>query len=101
MTFNPEYEKGEYSSTRELFKDLFIDDPHALPEEIFLKEILFWFVILVAYVLFRRPAMYDGFRHFLFILPPVFIFIGVAFQFLHENIFVLCGCLSKLFHYFQ
>jgi len=51
-----------------------------------LTLILAWFVILIAYVLLRRPAMYDGFRHFLFILPPVFIFIGFAFEFLFEKI---------------
>jgi hypothetical protein len=47
---------------------------------------LFWFVILVAYVLIRRPSMYDGLRHFLFIFPPVFIFTGFAFDFLIEHI---------------
>jgi hypothetical protein len=30
--------------------------------------------------------MYDGFRHFLFILPPVFIFCGFALQWLWEKI---------------
>lgn len=43
-----------------------------------------WFLIPVAYVLLRRPAMYDGYRHFLFILPPLFIFTGFAFQFLFQ-----------------
>ncbi len=43
---------------------------------------LSWFLLLVAYVLIRRPSMYDGLRHFLFILPPVFIFIGFAFEYL-------------------
>ncbi|MCL4274221.1 MAG: hypothetical protein KJZ77_10155 [Anaerolineales bacterium] len=43
-----------------------------------------WFLIPVAYVLLRRPAMYDGYRHFLFILPPLFIFAGFAFQFLFQ-----------------
>jgi hypothetical protein len=47
-----------------------------------LTLVLLWFVLLVAYVLIRRPSMYDGLRHFLFILPPVFIFIGFAFEFL-------------------
>jgi len=45
-----------------------------------------WFVILVGYVLLRRPAMYDGLRHFLFILPPVFIFTGFTFEFLINNL---------------
>lgn len=50
-----------------------------------LSLMLAWFVILVLYVLIRKPAMYDGIRHFLFILPPVFIFAGIAFQFLIEK----------------
>lgn len=41
---------------------------------------LLWFIIPTAYVLLRKPPMYDGFRHFLFILPPVFIFSGFAFE---------------------
>lgn len=52
--------------------------------QISLVLILAWLLILLAYVFLRRPAMYDGFRHFLFILPPVFIFIGFAFGFLSE-----------------
>jgi len=51
-------------------------------EVLSLTLILLWFVILVAYVLLRRPAMYDGLRHFLFILPPIFIFTGFAFEFI-------------------
>lgn len=47
--------------------------------------IVLWFVILLAYVFLRRPAMYDGFRHFLFILPPVFIFVGFAFELIFEK----------------
>lgn len=48
--------------------------------------ILLWFAIPLAYVLLRRPSMYDGYRHFLFILPPVFIFAGFAFEKLFELI---------------
>jgi len=44
------------------------------------------FLIVLAYVLLRKPAMYDGMRHFFFVLPPVFIFIGFAFEFLLEKI---------------
>jgi hypothetical protein len=51
-----------------------------------LSIILAWFGVLVAYILLRKPAMYDGIRHFLFILPPIFIFIGFAFQFLIDLI---------------
>jgi hypothetical protein len=51
-----------------------------------LTLVLLWFVILLAYVLLLRPAMYDGLRHFLFILPPIFIFAGFAFEFLRDHI---------------
>ena len=46
-----------------------------------LSLVLAWFAILVAYIVIRKPAMYDGIRHFLFILPPLFIFAGQAIQF--------------------
>jgi hypothetical protein len=46
-----------------------------------LSLILFWFFVPVAYILIRRPAMYDGIRHFLFVLPPLFIFTGFVFEF--------------------
>ncbi|MBT3188047.1 MAG: hypothetical protein HN736_17015 [Anaerolineae bacterium] len=45
-----------------------------------LSIILFWFFFMIAYVLIMRPAMYDNYRHFLFILPPIFIVIGFAFE---------------------
>jgi len=45
---------------------------------------LSWFFIPVLYVLIRKPAMYDGIRHFLFIVPPVFIFTGFAIEFIVE-----------------
>lgn len=51
-----------------------------------LTLILLWLALLVGYVLVRRPAMYDGIRHFLFILPPVFVFAGFAFEFLIDRI---------------
>ncbi|MBI5942951.1 MAG: glycosyltransferase family 39 protein [Chloroflexi bacterium] len=45
---------------------------------------LLWFVIPAIYVVLRSPPMYDGFRHFLFMLPPIFIFTGVVFEKLFE-----------------
>lgn len=42
--------------------------------------ILLWFMIPFAYVLLRKPPMYDGVRHFLFVLPPVFIFCGYTLE---------------------
>jgi hypothetical protein len=51
-----------------------------------LTLVLLWFVVLVIYVLLRKPSIYDGLRHLLFILPPIFIFAGIAFDFLIEHI---------------
>jgi hypothetical protein len=51
-----------------------------------LTLILAWFLILLAYVLLLKPAMYDGLRHFLFILPPIFVFTGFTFEFLIDHI---------------
>lgn len=48
--------------------------------------ILAWFLIPLAYAVLRTPPMYDGMRHFLFILPPVFVFIGFALEFLFKRI---------------
>ena len=47
---------------------------------------LLWFIIPTTYVILSKPPMYDGFRHFLFILPPVFIFSGIAFEKIFELI---------------
>ena len=44
------------------------------------------FLILLAYVLLRKPSMYDGIRHFLFIISPIFVFGGFGFQFFVERI---------------
>lgn len=62
--------------------------------------VLFWFVLIISYVLIMRPSMYDGFRHFLFILPPVFILAGFGIEQIHTwagkpwlNTFVMLGVL--------
>ena len=39
-----------------------------------------WFLIPFGYVLLVRPPMYDGYRHFFFILPPIFLLAGFAFD---------------------
>ncbi len=51
-----------------------------------LLPLLLWFLIPFIYVLLRKPPMYDGLRHFLFILPPIFIFAGFAFEKILENV---------------
>lgn len=44
--------------------------------------VLTLFGFMLGYLLYFTPSMYDGFRHFLFILPPVFLFCGFVFQWL-------------------
>jgi hypothetical protein len=43
-----------------------------------LMPTLGWFLIPFLYVLLRQPPMYDGFRHFLFIVPPFFVLAGIT-----------------------
>jgi hypothetical protein len=45
-----------------------------------------WFIFMLVYVLVEKPPMYDGFRHFLFSVPPVFAMAGFSFQFLYEKL---------------
>ena len=42
--------------------------------------LLLFFGFMVSYVLLIHPPMYDGYRHFLFILPPIFIIAGFSFE---------------------
>ena len=44
-----------------------------------------WFGLMAVYILLKKPPMYDGFRHFLFSIPPVFVMAGFVFQFLYEK----------------
>ncbi|MBN1305384.1 MAG: hypothetical protein JXA13_13180 [Anaerolineales bacterium] len=48
--------------------------------------VLAWFSMPVFYVLLRRPPMYDGYRHFLFIVPPIFLIAGLAFDYLSRRL---------------
>ncbi len=43
-------------------------------------------MIPLGYTILRNPPNFDGMRHFLFILPPVFIFAGFSFDWLFEKI---------------
>lgn len=43
-----------------------------------------WFLIPFTHVILRKPPMYDGYRHFLFMLPPLFIFAGFALEKIFE-----------------
>jgi hypothetical protein len=51
-----------------------------------ISGIVMWFLLPLIYVLTLRPPMYDGYRHFLFILPPVFILGGLAIQAIWERL---------------
>lgn len=57
-----------------------------LPKLIEVWLILAWFIIPLAYAVVSRPPIYDGMRHFLFILPPIFILTGFAFDYLFKLI---------------
>lgn len=37
-----------------------------------------WLILPLGYVLLRRPPMYDGYRHFLFLVPPLFLLAGLG-----------------------
>ncbi len=56
------------------------------PKFIHASLILAWFAIPLAYAVLSRPPMYDGMRHFLFTLPPIFIIAGFAFESFFELI---------------
>jgi len=51
-----------------------------------LLAVCLWLAIPMVYVLLSRPPMYDGFRHFMFIVPPLFILAGIAVQALFERL---------------
>jgi hypothetical protein len=77
-------EAGAEDSWRSLRSSL--DIATTRNEIVSLSLVLLWFLILLAYVILRRPAMYDGLRHFLFILPPIFVFSGFVFDFLVDHV---------------
>jgi hypothetical protein len=45
-----------------------------------------WFVAPVIAIVIAHPVIYDNFRHFLFITPPLFIFAAIGFQGLFDKI---------------
>ncbi len=44
-----------------------------------------WFVIPLSYILIFSPPMYDGIRHFLFVIPPLFGFVAAFFDLMIEK----------------
>jgi len=59
-----------------------------------------WFFLPLAAVLLLHPTMYDNFRQFLFILPPLFLFAAAAidtiFQKLRPAVLATAICLALL-----
>lgn len=47
---------------------------------------LAWFLIPLIYAVVLRPPLYDGMRHFLFILPPVFVLVALTFEFIADKV---------------
>src|SRR5262249_42366513 len=50
----------------------------ASPESLAGLALQIWFVGPVLYFVIARPTVYDGIRHFLFVLPPVAVLAGVG-----------------------
>ena len=51
-----------------------------------LTVLYLWLFAPLLLVLVIKPTMYDNFRHFLFIIPPIFIFAGIALDYLAKII---------------
>ena len=81
---------------------------YRLAKSIYLLPLLWFYVPLAAWVLYR-PITYDNFRQFLFIIPPIFILSAVGLSYLLEHVknkvigsliglvFVLPGFLSCIY----
>ena len=48
--------------------------------------IISWFLLPFASILILKPTIYDNFRHFLFITPPIFLFAGLAIKYIFSKI---------------
>ena len=59
-----------------------------------------WFFLPFGLVILFRPSLYDNFRHFLFITPPIFVFAGMAlealFRWLHRPVLSLAIMVALL-----
>lgn len=50
-----------------------------------LSAIALLFFLPFIYILLIKPPMYDGYRHFLFMLPPLFVLVGLGIQLILER----------------
>jgi hypothetical protein len=44
-----------------------------------------WFFLPILAVVIQHPTLYDNFRHFLFIVPPLFVFAGIGLQWIFKK----------------
>ena len=58
---------------------------YRLEKGIYLLPLLWFYVPLAAWVLYR-PITYDNFRQFLFIIPPIFVLSALGFSFILEHV---------------
>lgn len=47
--------------------------------------VLAWWLIPLGYIVLFRPTMYDNFRQFLFLTPPIFFFAGKMYEWIRER----------------
>ena len=45
-----------------------------------------WFILPLLAIMILNPTIYDNFRHFLFITPPIFLFSGLGLKFILSKI---------------
>jgi hypothetical protein len=55
-------------------------------QQALISMLLIWFFLPLGYVILARPPMYNNFRQFLFILPPLFILAGFGFNWLFQHL---------------
>lgn len=55
-------------------------------ERSYLALLGIWFFAPFGLIVLLRPSIYDNFRHFLFILPPLFVFAGLALEAIFRRI---------------
>jgi hypothetical protein len=48
--------------------------------------VFLWLALPVTYVMVTTPVLYNSFRQFIFITPPLFVFAAIALQFLQDRL---------------
>jgi hypothetical protein len=55
-------------------------------DAVLLVMLFIWFIAPLAWTVITKPTMYDNFRQFLFIMPPIFIFCALALDELFKRL---------------